>query len=132
MLFALDTNACIDLLRGRAPAMMERFREVDPTQVAIPSLVYAELLLGVALSETPSANRRLVERLVAPLTVLDFDQRAAKVYATIRAAMQANGTVIGPNDLIIAATALVHQAILVSANVREFGRVPGLLIENWT
>jgi tRNA(fMet)-specific endonuclease VapC len=132
MLYALDTNACIELLRGRSPALGQRMAELLPSQVAVPSLVYAELLLGAALSANPLANRRLVDRLVAPLVMLDFDARAAAAYAAARAALQARGLPIGPNDLIIAATAIANQAVLVSANTREFERVPGLQVEDWT
>ncbi len=132
MLVALDTNTCIDLLRGRSPSLESRMRSCSPSQVALPSMVYAELLLGAELSARPAPNRRLVERFVEPLRLLDFDAAAAAVYARIRARLQADGTLIGPNDLIIAATALAHQAVLVSANTREFSRVPGLQVEDWT
>jgi tRNA(fMet)-specific endonuclease VapC len=64
--------------------------------------------------------------------MLSFDPAAATVYASIRAHLQASGQLIGPNDLIIAATAVAHHALLVSANVREFRRVPGLRVEDWT
>ncbi len=131
MLHALDANTCIDLLRGHSPRMAARLFEISPEQVALPSMVYAELLLGVALSADPPRNRRLVERLVAPLRILDFDAAAAVAYANIRAELQAGGACIGPNDLVIAATALAHQALLVTANLREFRRVPGLRVENW-
>lgn len=131
MLHALDTNTCIDLLRGRSRLMAERLCELSPEQVALPSLVYAELLLGAALSADPPRNRRLVERFVVPLRILEFDAAAAVAYASIRAELQSAGMSIGPNDLVIAATALAHQALLVTANLREFRRVPGLRVEDW-
>ena len=132
MLHALDTNTCIDLLRGKSILVRDRMRELSPAQIAIPSLVYAELLLGAELSALPSRNRHLIERFTAPLRMLDFDMRAAAAYAVIRAKLMKDGLNIGPNDMIIAATALSNQAILITANVREFSRVPGLLVENWT
>ena len=131
MLHALDTNTCIDLLRGRPEHLADRLRELSPAQVAVPSLVYAELLLGAALSADPPKNRRLVERLVTPLRILDFDATAAVAYAVVRSELQSAGLCIGPNDLIIAATALAHQALLVTANVRDFSRVPGLRVKDW-
>lgn len=131
MLFALDTNTCIDLLRGRSRAAATRLRELMPSQVGIPSMVHGELLLGALLSTRPAENRRLVERFVAPLRPLPFDTLAAAAYAAIRAPLQRAGRIIGPNDLVIAATALAHQAVLVSANGREFARVPGLQVEDW-
>ncbi|NLF86567.1 MAG: type II toxin-antitoxin system VapC family toxin [Lentisphaerae bacterium] len=132
MLCALDTNSCIDLLRGRSKRLAGRVLELTPAQVCVPSLVYAELLLAAELSADPPHNRRFVDQLVAPLRMLSFDPAAATVYASIRAHLQASGQLIGPNDLIIAATAVAHHALLVSANVREFRRVPGLRVEDWT
>lgn len=132
MLYALDANVCIDLLRGHSQALQHRYRSMQPAQLAIPTLVYGELLLGAALSAKPSQNRRLVERLIDPLRLLDFDARAAEAYAVIRASTQKAGVPIGPNDLVIAATVLAHQAGLVTANVREFRCVPGLQVEDWT
>ncbi len=131
MLHTLDTNTCIDLLRGASARLAERIGELSPAQVSLPSLVYAELLLGAALSAAPARNRRLVERLVEPMRILDFDAKAAVAYSAIRAQLQLAGKGIGPNDMIIAATALANQAVLVTANLREFNRVPGLLVENW-
>lgn len=132
MLHALDTNTCIDLLRGKSRLVRDRMQELSPAQIAIPSLVYAELLLGAELSASSSCNRHLIERFTAPLCILDFDMRAAAAYAVIRARLMKDGLSIGPNDIIIAATALSNQAILITANIREFSRVPGLLVENWT
>ncbi len=132
MLYALDTNTCIDLLRGRSKRLAERVLELTPAQVCVPSLVYGELLLGAELSVDPPRNRRFVDQLVAPLRMLDFNPAAATVYASIRAHLQTSGQSIGPYDLIIAATAVAHQALLVSANVREFRRVPVLRVEDWT
>jgi tRNA(fMet)-specific endonuclease VapC len=132
MLYALDTNTCIDLLRGRSPRLSARILELSPAHVVVPSLVYAELLLGAELSAEPQRNRRFIDQLVAPMRMLDFGVEAAAAYASIRAALQHDGQLIGPNDLIIAATAVAHQALLVSANVREFRRVPGLRVEDWT
>jgi tRNA(fMet)-specific endonuclease VapC len=132
MLHALDTNTCIDLLRGRSSRLAERICELSPAQVAVPSLVYAELLLGAALSADPSRNRQLVERLVMPLRILDFDATAAAAYASVRAELQSAGRSIGPNDMVIAATVLAHHGLLITANLREFSRVPGLRVEDWS
>lgn len=128
----MDTNTCIDLLRGRSKELAGRVLELAPAQVCVPSLVYAELLLGAESSADAPRNRRFVDQLVAPLRMLDFGAAAATVYASIRAHLQASGRLIGPNDLVIAATAMAHQALLVSANVREFRRIPGLRVEDWT
>lgn len=84
------------------------------------------------LSEQPARNRQWVERLVAPLTLLDFDGVAATTYGVLRAALQRAGTLIGPNDMMIAATVVSRRAILVSANTRDFRRVPGLQVEAWS
>jgi len=105
--------------------------ELRPGQIAISSMGCAELLLGAELSGKPVENRLIVERFTEPLQKLNFDQSAAVVYSSLRAHLQKEGALISPNDLIIASTVLAHQALLVTAKVGEFSRVPGLRVENW-
>lgn len=130
--YCLDTNTCIDWLKGNSRSLRERLSRSSPGAVAIPSMVEAELLLGAELSSRPQVERLGVSQLLRHLPVLSFDSDAAKYYARIRAELQRKGTPVGANDLVIAATALSHRATLVTHNTREFSRIPGLTLEDWT
>jgi len=94
-------------------------------------VVKAELLYGARRSNRVPENLRILERFFAPFICLPFDDSCAEWYGLIRAALSQQGALIGPNDLMIAATALAHVDTLVTHNVREFSRIPGLQIEDW-
>lgn len=130
-MYALDTCICIDFLRGRMPYAYEMFKHTDPRLFAIPSIVEAELLLGAEKSANPSKRRQTVEEFLLSFQVLPFDHRCAHAYAKLRSTLEREGRRIGPNDLIIAATALANECTLVTNNVEEFKRVPGLPLESW-
>lgn len=130
-MYFLDSCACIDFMRGKIPSGYQFLRESDPRLFGIPTVVEAELLLGAAKSAVPEKNRKLVESFLLPFEVIPFDSKCSRVYARIRAQLEQEGKTIGPNDLLIAATALAHEAILVTSNEREFKRVPGLELEVW-
>jgi tRNA(fMet)-specific endonuclease VapC len=136
--FLLDTNACIALIneigRGRPSSVRLRLERVvgSGTEVHIPSVVAFELWYGVARSARPEANAKRVETFLAgPMTLLPFDEEDAKAAGRIRAAIEAAGKPIGPYDVLIAGQALRRQLTLVTANVREFARIKGLLWEDW-
>lgn len=95
------------------------------------SIVRAELAYGAAKSRTPDASAAKQQRFLRPYATLPFDDAAAVAFGQIRAALEAAGTPIGPYDLQIAAIALAHGLIVVTHNTREFGRVAGLLLEDW-
>jgi tRNA(fMet)-specific endonuclease VapC len=128
----LDTNTISYYFRGD-PAVTSRLQTLIPSEVAVPAIVEYELRYG--LQRLPEVAVRLrVEALntfLKPLAILPFDSRSAQHAAVIRAELEAAGTPIGPHDLLIAAIALRHGATLITRNVREFSRVPGLLWENW-
>jgi tRNA(fMet)-specific endonuclease VapC len=129
--YLLDTNACIRLLNGTSPTLVARMSCSDPTQISLCSVVRGELLYGARKSARPADNLRLLESFFEPLGSLPFDDASADRYGVIRAELERSGTPIGPNDLMIAATALAHGAILVTNNVKEFSRVAGLRLEDW-
>lgn len=131
MRYLLDSNAFIDVLSARRPEVARRFVALRPEEVVLSSIVVAELRFGADKSERPQSNHARIDRLVEEVTPLDFDLAAASEYGRIRARLQALGTPIGPNDLLIAAHAFALGAVLVTDNVREFGRVSGLTVENW-
>lgn len=131
MVWVLDTNACIRVLNNTSAALVKRMRGTDPAHIALCSVVKAELLYGARKSSRRADNLRLLERFFMPLTSLPFDDVCAEQYGVIRTELETAGTPIGPNDLMIAATALANDATLVTHNLQEFARVPGLRLEDW-
>ena len=131
MRFMLDTNLCIDLMRGKGAAAFKRLRSLAVDEAGISTITLAELQYGAAKSARPAYHESLIIAFCAPLTIASFDAQAAEVYGTVRAALERAGTPIGPLDTLIAAHALAVGATIVTANVREFQRVAGLTVENW-
>jgi tRNA(fMet)-specific endonuclease VapC len=131
MIYLLDTNVCIQLLNARHAALIDRFRRHAPADIALCSVVKAELLFGAERSQRIEANRQLLKAFFAPLRSLPFDDACAEHYGQIRADLLAQGKPIGPNDTLIAAIARAHDATLVTHNVSEFSRVAGLRLEDW-
>lgn len=111
--------------------MAQRLSALTPRDVSIPSLVDAELLLGVLRSRDQAKTRRVVKRFLAPYAIPPFDHDAADHYADIRRELEKSGMTIGPNDLVIAATVRAAGCTLVTHNVREFSHIPGLRVEDW-
>jgi tRNA(fMet)-specific endonuclease VapC len=103
----------------------------SPADIKIASMVKAELLYGAEKSKKKEENFEKVKKFLLPFEIIPFDDKATVEYSVIRANMERTGIVIGPNDLIIAATVLSHEGILVTNNEKEFRRVPGLTVENW-
>lgn len=129
-MYLLDGNALSDLIRNPHGGVRRRIEEAGPTNVTMSVISAGELLVGVEKKGTPRLTR-VVERLIERMAVLDIDLRVAREYAQLRAALERAGTPIGSNDAWIAAHALAEDATLVTANEREFARVPGLKVENW-
>ena len=132
MNYFLDTDTCIFGLRGRFPAIKKQLQALIPDQIKIPSIVKAELFLGALKSGDPKKNTLLVEKFLEPYEIVSFNSKAAISYAKIRYELEKDGKSIGPNDLIIAASVIANQGILVTHNIHEFARIPGLLVEDWT
>ena len=130
-MYLLDTNACIRILNGSSPAVAARLQATNPSDVRLCSVVKAELLYGARRSGRVGPNLRLLQEFFAPLVSLPFDDRCAQEAGLIRLDLERSGRPIGPNDLLIAATARAHDLVLVTHNAREFSRVPGLPVEDW-
>ncbi len=130
-MYLLDTNACIRILNGTSPSLNDHLRAVSRPLVRLSSVVKAELLYGARKSTRVAENLRLLERFFDTIASLPFDDRCAEEYGLLREELDRAGTPIGPNDLLIAATARVHRAILVTHNVRELSRVAELRLEDW-
>ncbi len=128
----LDTNMCIYLIRQRSRRALRRFEEFEVGEVGVSVITVSELRYGVEKSTRPEQNREALERFLLPLEVVSFGLEATKSYGRIRAALEKQGTPVGPLDTLIAAHAASLGATLVTNNTREFERVPGLQIEDWT
>ncbi len=131
MIYLLDTNVCIHLLNERHPPILQRFRSHTPAEIALCSIVKAELLHGARRSRRMEANLQLLKAFFAPLRSLPFDDPCAEHYGQIQADLLAQGKPIGPNDTLIAAIARANDATLVTHNTGEFSRVAGLRLEDW-
>lgn len=131
MRFLLDTNTCIRYLNGRSEAIRNHIESTHPQDIVVCSIVKAELFYGAMKSRHPERNLAKQQKFLDRFRSLPFDDNAAERYGHIRARLEKAGTPIGPNDLLIAATALAHQVILVSHNTDEFKRVEGLDLEDW-
>jgi tRNA(fMet)-specific endonuclease VapC len=130
-MYLLDTNACIRVLNGSSAVLLDRLRAHAPSEIRLSSVTRAELLYGARRSTKVAENLRLLAAFFAPLVSLPFDDSCAEHYGALRASLAAEGRPIGPNDLLIAATALAHDLTLVTHNLREFSRVTGLKLEDW-
>lgn len=130
-MYLLDTNACIQVLNRTSAALVARLAERDPSEVRLCSVVKAELVYGARRSRRVTENLKLLRRFFAPFDSLPFDDRCAEEYGSIRSELEAQGEPIGPNDLLIAAIARAHKAVLVTHNLGEFSRVAGLAVEDW-
>jgi tRNA(fMet)-specific endonuclease VapC len=119
------------VLNGSSGPLVARLRTHAPPEVRISSITRAELLYGARRSARVAENLRLLAAFFAPLVSLPFDDACAEHYGALRASLAAAGRPIGPNDLLIAATALAHDLTLVTHNLREFSRVTGLKVEDW-
>lgn len=127
----LDTDICVQLLRGQAPRLLRRLRRRKVDEAAISSITLAELQYGAAKSARPGHHAMLLAQFLAPLAIAPFDGVAAEVYGKVRTALERQGVPIGPLDTLIAAHALSLDGTLVTRNEREFRRVEGLRVENW-
>jgi len=130
MPFLLDTNTCIDLMR-KQPDVVKRMFAVAPGDCFVSTVSTYELYTGIAKCAAPDRERAKVDLLLRTLNELAFDQTAAREAGKARGALESQGEMIGPYDLLIAAQALSSGLTLVTSNTKEFLRVPGLIAEDW-
>lgn len=131
MRYLLDTNTCIGVLNGTSPALRKRQQTTRASEIRLCSVVKAELLYGAEKSVRPEQVKQKLTMFFARFKSMPFDDAAAAVYGQLRAGLERGGQPIGPNDLLIAAIAVAGGLTVVTHNVAEFRRVPGLLIEDW-
>jgi len=131
MRYMLDTNICIYVIKHKPVTVFQKLQNINPEDVCISSVTYAELVHGVEKIAAVEKNRLALSMLLANMEILDFDVDAADCYGKIRAVLEKKGTPIGPLDMMIAAHAQSLGYTVVTNNVKEFSRVSALRIENW-
>ena len=130
--YMLDTDTCAFILRKSSPVLLERIQLVPLAQQCMSVVTLAELLYGIQVSSKKKANREAVDALTRHVNVIDWTKEAAAHCAEIRADLKKKGQQLGANDLLIAAHARSLGAVIVTNNVKDFGRVKGLKLENWS
>lgn len=131
MKLMLDTDVCIYLIKEHPPSILERFAAHVVGDIGVSVITIAELEYRISKSSRPARNREALDQFVSPLEVASFDRRATAAYGNLRSSLERKGQSIGSMDLLIAAHALSLGVRLITHNVREFGRVPGLTVEDW-
>lgn len=132
MRYMLDTNICIYTIKHKPEKVFQRLQEIDPEDICVSSVTYAELVHGVEKSAAVEKNRLALLMLLANIEILNFDVDAADCYGKIKADLDKKGMPIDPLDMMIAGHAMSMGYAVVTNNVKEFSRVQGLILENWT
>ena len=131
MKYLLDTNTCVFALKQRS-RVVEQLRKCVPEDLSVAIITVAELWFGARKSIRPEATRREIDAFLQPFEVLPFDHEAADEYARLRFELEHIGRPIGERDLLIASIAVARGLIVVTHNVSEFGRLAGLIVEDWS
>ena len=129
-MYALDTNTLIYFFKGMGNVSDRLLRE-PPQKIGISSIVLFELEVGIAKSRSPKKRTQQLKELASIVSVIPFGSNEARTSALIRAKLESKGLPIGPYDVLIAGTAIAHNATLVTHNTREFSRIKALTIEDW-
>jgi len=130
--YLLDTSVCVELIRRRATRLLKQMAQRPTADFALSSITLAELQYGAEKSARPPHQRQTLEKFLVPFTVLDFDHIASAAYGRIRVKLEAVGTPMGALDLLIAAHAISRDLVVLTRNLKEFKRVAGLKVEDWT
>ena len=132
MLYMLDTNICSYIIRNKPQSIKEKLQEVEKNHtIALSSIVVSELLYGATKKENPKLMK-IVSAFIDNFIIYDYSKISAQYYGNIRTDLEKKGKIIGANDLLIASHALSLGAVLVTNNRREFERVEGLVLEDWS
>lgn len=128
--YMLDTNICIYVMKNYPADLQDKFNSLAE-QICISSITLGELHYGAEKSARRADNLTAIEHFVARLDVLPFDAKAAAHYGQVRAELERPGTPCGPHDMQIGGHARSEGLIVVTNNIREFNRMPGIRVENW-
>lgn len=133
MIYLLDTDICIYIISKKSRKLVEKFKNVQTDHtIGISSITYAELQFGIQNSSKFTENQIALAEFLAPLKTFDFDEKAGIQFGQVRLKLQSIGKLIGSYDMLIAAHALSLDATLITNNGREYTRVTGLSVENWS
>lgn len=130
-MYMLDTNICIYAMKHKPISVFEKLKTLKMEEICISSITLSELEYGIQKSQFPEKSKLSLITFAAPFSIIPFEKDATEVYGYVRAYLEKNGTPIGAMDTLIAAHALSRKDVLVTNNVREFSRIPDLIIENW-
>ena len=130
-MYLIDTNICSYLISRRFPSVNRAWREKDPSQIFISSIVAGELAYGAAHSTRVESNRANLELFLSTVQVLPWGMNTIWMYAKEKSRLRKLGTPTGELDLLLGCQALAENAIFVTNNTREFERIEGLKLENW-
>jgi tRNA(fMet)-specific endonuclease VapC len=133
MLYMLDTNICVFLLKRRLALYFEKLEKIKKSHgiVAISSIVFSELQYGVANSTFVQQNQENLLLFTSKIEVLPYTEKCAYFYGELRKKLKSAGCLIGGNDLLLASHALSEDAMLITNNIKEFQRVPDLKVKSW-
>ena len=131
MIYMLDSNICIYIMKERPEQVVKKFQTLHAGDIAVSSVILSEMAFGAYNSQHCEKSLSLLKSFMVPISVLPYTEHVAYFYGEIRAYLQNKGSVIGQLDIMIAAHALSENATLVTNNTREFKRVKNLKLENW-
>jgi tRNA(fMet)-specific endonuclease VapC len=131
-MYMLDTDICIYIIRRKPAGVLKYFQRLQPGELSMSAITFAELMNGAKKSRHVEENIAKLNELAELLEIIPFDKKAAIAYGNVRSALEKKGQILGSNELLIAAHAVSLDWILVTNNEKEFDRVDGLKIENWT
>ncbi len=131
MKYLLDTNACINYINGRAPRVRDQVNSKSSSDIVISAITKGEMYYGSSKSQTPERSRAKQDDFLRQFESIPFDDDAAEEYGGIRAFLEKRGSPIGKHDMLIAAIARARGLIVVTHNISEFERIPGLNVEDW-
>ena len=129
--YLLDTNICIYIAKEKPISVLHKFEQLSVGEVGMSTITYGELFYGAQKSHHPKKTLHLLEELTGLIPPLPIPTETSKHYGNIRSKLEKQGNMIGNNDLWIAAHALAAELILVTNNMKEFSRIPVLVVENW-
>jgi len=127
----LDSDICIEALRRRSEPLLRRLRLHSPDEIAVSVITEAELRFGALNSASPERNEAAADAFLRPFSSLPLAREYVPIYGRLRLALERAGNRIGALDMLIAAQAVALGLTVVTNNLREFRRVPGLRVENW-
>lgn len=131
-MYLIDTNMVIFAIKNKPINVLKKISENFNNNIYISSLTIAELEFGIANSKNPEKNRISLLEILSIFSILTFDEKDAILYGQIKAKLRKSGNIIGPIDLFLAAQAVSKDLIFVTNNTKEFIRVPGIKLEDWS